>query len=826
MTDRVDSDAPLPLSGGPTIGREAEVDRTATAVLRGRSRLVTLTGPGGVGKSRLAVEVARRVADRLADGVVFVPLAGVGDPAAVPVVAAGALQVGGSSDEPPLTALGRAVGDRELLVVFDNFEHVLAAAPVVATLLGACPRVRVLVTSQRPLGIEGERCIEVGPLAVPPPVTGPVTDDEVERLGQVAAVALFLARAATDGPARLTADTAALVAAACRRLGGSPLAIELAAPRTRVVSLAELVDRLGEDPLSVLATGTPGGDDRHRSLRATIGWAHDLLSRRDQEVLAQVSVFEHGFSFAAAAQVVAAPPTDVLDALDALVDAHLVVSRPTVDGAPRLTMPMTVRDVARERLRARGRYEEVHARLVRHVLSEGETTAARAETADEQAALDAVEVELDQVRAVLAHLRGPDPASALRLATALGPFWLHRGHLGEGRSHLAPALDPDVVAGLDPGVVARAQAWEARLAADQGVVGPHEGAGAMLAQLERGLAWARAAGTVDDQLRHLDFLSHVLVLHHDDVGPAAAITDQGIDLARRHGALWWLAQLVQRAAVIARLRGDLDEAAPLAAEAWTLARELRADRLVLHAGLTVVQLPPDERVVDPPDLAALLDLATGLHDRRLEATVAMSLGIEAMLADQASAAAGHFAMATRTSWATGYWHAIGFSLMCTTAFAAVRQRPEVCARLHGVVREVVPDLRRGMPPAYFDLYGVLVAEAEGAIGTERFDRLASDAAALGWDHAVAVALSFLGEVGADEPPGPPAVVPGVEALTRREREVLACIVEGSTNKEIARQLAIRPKTVMHHTVSIYRKLGAKGRAEAAAMGQRLGLTPR
>lgn len=824
----------IPSPRSALIGRGAVVEQLAERCAAG-PRLLTITGPGGAGKTRVAIATAGAAASRLESGARFVPLAGLNDPAALPEAIAGTLGLARAADRPAAEALAAGIGDRELLLVLDNFEHLLVGAPLVSDLLSACPRLRVLATSRRRLDVPDEIVVALDPLDVPDP------EGEVEQLDELAGVAsvqLFVERASAADPTfALTSENAADVALTCRLLGGSPLAIELAAARMGLLSVRQLAERLAADPLTVLGRGPSELPDRQRSLTATIEWSIDLLDDDERAILRRLSVFEHSFTMDSAEHVADCGPA-TLDALAVLVESHLVEVLDG-EGTPRFAMPVPVRDVARSHLDASGERDEVQARLVQLVVDLGEAAGRGLETAEERRWLDEVDAELDQLRAVLSHLAAADPAAQLRLASALGPFWLHRGFLGEGRRQLARALDPDAAADLSADLVASAAAWEARLAADQGVVGDDEGAQAMLDRLEAGLAAARAAGDVHAELRCIDFLSHVLVLH-GDVDRAVAITDEGIGLARAHEHPWFLAQLLQRSAVFARLRDDLPTAADLAVEAWALARLLDADRLVLHAGLTVAQLPPDDRITDPPDLPWLAELATSLGDQRLRCVVVLSIGIEEMLAGRFAEATGHFATAVGAAQDAGYWHGTGFALMCCAALASVTGDHTNCAVLHGAASPTLPVLQRGMPPAYWRIYEDLIDTSRAGLGDERFGALADDGASLGWSLATAGALSFLdgvasgpGTTGAtDASSASPAAVldttsdPGPSAaspLTTRELEVLERLAAGDTNKDIARRLTISPKTVMHHTLSIYRKLGARGRAEAASIGLRSGL---
>jgi DNA-binding CsgD family transcriptional regulator len=491
--------------------------------------------------------------------------------------------------------------------------------------------------------------------------------------------------------------------------------------------------------------------------------------------------------------------------------------------------------VVRARVAGTRLFTDATDRLVAHVVSFGAEARSGLESPDELDWLCAIDDELDQIRVVLGILDERDPQAARELAAALGPYWLHRGLLGEGRAHLVGEASPVATRRVSTAVAARAAAWEARLAADQGVLAQHRDAARMLTALRSGLETARRSGDVHDELRALDFLSHVLVLHGDPRA-ATTITDEGIALARRHDRPWWLTQLLQRSAVFARLRGDTDQAGRLAREAATIARAIGAARPLLHVGLTLVQLPDEATrsgagtgrdgfgTDDVPTLADLAEMADEVGDRRMACVVGTSIGIEAMFDGDVGGAAHQFARVLRLATDTGYWHATGFALMSITALAALVHRPDTVARLHATTVGWSDVLQRGMPPAYFDLYHRLVDDTRRSVGDDAFGRWMDEARSLDFARATVLANRFLDEVAADHDVADDReLTPAVNPLTRRELEVLRCIAAGDTNKDVARHLAISPKTVMHHTTSIYRKLGAHGRAEATATALRLGL---
>lgn len=796
----------LPYADGPLFGRAEAAGQVFAALVSGPERLVTLVGAGGVGKTRLSVEVAHEVQSCLEDGIAYVPLGGVGDPADVPAAIANALRVTGSSDIAPIRAVIRALQDREMLIVLDNFEHVLAASSFVSELVRECPQLRVLLSSRLALDVDGERVIEIEPLAIPDQVDVG-SDVDLIGLAEVPSVALFLARAcAANSSFALSAANAETLVATCRRLGGSPLKLELAAARTGLLSLSQILERLSEDPLGVLSRGLPAEPEHHRSLRETIQWSYDLLEPGDQMALAQLSVFEHSFTVDGAAAVLERDPVDVLDVLDVLIHAHLVQRGPVEGAVPRLMMPMAVRDFAREQLRINGKFDVVYNRMVAHFVAWGALAAAALETAEEQAWLNRIEPELDQLRAVLAHLRAHDVTVGLRLAVDLGPFWLHRGLLNDGRRHLAPGLDPELAADLDPALRADVGVWEARLAADQGVISDRDGADAMLRRLEGGLASARERGDIDGQMRCIDFLSHVWLLHIDDTAPGKAITSDGIGLAREYGNTWWLAHLLQRAAVYARFDDDLDAAVTFAAEAWELARDLGSDRLLLHTGLTALQLPETDRIDGLPSFVELQRVAERIRDHRYAANVMVSWGVEELFAGNLESAARNFLDTVEVAQASAYWHAIGYSFVATAAFAAVAGDHAMCARMHGAGRETMPIIRRSIPPAYFEIYLDLIAGSRDAYGAEGFDRLGDDAAGLGWDSNTRVARAYLMEHVKRE---------DIPLLRPRERELLVLIARGLSNRQIAATTGLSENTIEGYLKRAYRQIGVRSRTEAA-----------
>ena len=427
---------PRPLTS--LIGRERELADVAR--LLDRARLLSLTGAGGCGKTRLALEAARRARSAYSDGVWFVDLAAVGEPQLVADAVAEALGLeAGPAPDRGQTLVAQLRG-RSLLAVLDSCEHLLAAcAELVAALLTGCPRVDVLATSREPLHAHGEYTFRVPSLALPPPVRGDAPD--LAELGCLPAVRLFVERAAQVRPGfRLDAGNAPGVVDVCRRLDGMPLALELAAARTAVLEPGEIVQRLG-DALSMLSGG-PNGLTRHQTLRGTLDWSHDLLTEPEKVLLRRLSVFSGGFTLAAVEAVCGdAPlaPPELLDLLTALVDKSLVVTEKTAAGS-RYRQLETVRQFCRGKLDRAGETAQLSAAHCAFFLAfavSRDSERATGVVIEQPRSLDR---EHDNLRAALRWSCAHDPETALRLVASLWRFWFVRGHAVEGARWVGRAL--------------------------------------------------------------------------------------------------------------------------------------------------------------------------------------------------------------------------------------------------------------------------------------------------------------------------------------------------------------------------------------------------
>ncbi len=463
----------LPDQRGSFIGREEALETVRNLVLDGPCRIVTLTGSGGTGKTSLALAAAESLRSDFSAGVFWVPLASLADPDLLLATIAKTLDARGIDRLGVTEALEQRLEHRRLLLVLDNFEHVVAAAPLLATLVSRCTELHVLVTSRAVLTVSDEQELVVPPLAVP----DSSTLANPAELARFPAVRLFVTRARRVQPAfALTDENAQDVAFICRRLDGLPLAIELAAARVKVLQPSQLRCRL-EHSLNVLTTGARDAPRRQRTLRDTIRWSYDLLAPEHQTLFKRLSVFAPGCSLEAAEEVCAERADEVmvdelscdpLDGLASLVDSSLLVPHATHADGSRFDMLQTVREFAVEQLVASGEEPALRRRHATDFVSLAEEAEPRLHGADQAQWLDRLEREHDNLRSAFGWLiENGDADACLRLGASLGRFWRIHGHLAEGRGRVRKALS---MQGADTESIPRCRALQSAgwLLRDQG----------------------------------------------------------------------------------------------------------------------------------------------------------------------------------------------------------------------------------------------------------------------------------------------------------------------------------------------------------------------
>ena len=823
---------PQPLT--ELVGRRDEVAALVELVVGAGARLVTVTGAGGCGKTRLVIEVAHELSGRFADGAAFVGLSAVEDPALVAGEVARALGLATPSGSAVVEVVCTALSGRRMLLVLDNFEHVAPAAPVAAALSTRCPDLVLLVSSRRRLHLSGERVLPLRGLAVP--------DDAASVDASVTAspaVALFCERARavapdlTLGPERLR-----VIAELCRLLDGLPLAIELAAARSRMLTPDAMRERVGTADAAwrLLGHGSVDRDPNRRDLYGTIAWSYDLLAPATARVLRRLSVFAGSWSLASASVVVSdgddgPGAVDVFEAVSDLVDLHLVdPAESGVDGDPRFVLPHTVRLFAGDRLDEAGERDAIAGRHAESFLGEARAAGAGLNGRDELSWLERVNSSLPELRLAYGHLAAVGRhADAVSMAVALGPYWLHRVRFAEGRQwlDLASSLPEEG----DEALLAQATAWSARLTVDDGtgvledaqvrnVIDELEAARAVLDVDEHRLAWLRACEHVSYALRMLE-------------GPDRAwrVTDDALAHCPPGQRDWWRAEVLHRRALIAQQRGEPGVAAELAREAMRTADRGGNQRIAakaLQAFVVNGGLGRDPAVRGTA-LEEVLARLSAIGDEPGVTAVFSLLGETAANAGDYAAAMDWFVRAIRRGREAGYWHGAALGLFAVTVLAAAIGAAQDAARLHGAVRPTMTVLRRQVHARALRQYDRFMATTETTLGPEVFAAASADGGRWTWTEALDAACEVGERLAGSSPPTPasapaPAPTPsGPTQLTGRERQVLELMASGLTNREIAASLFMSPKTVMHHTGRIYAKLGVRGRAEAVGLAARHGL---
>ena len=665
----------LPLQATPLVGREREVDEVRRRLLRPEVRLLTLSGPGGIGKTRLALQAAAELLDEFQDGVFFVPLATVTDPQLVVSAVMGTLGVRETGDLPLGETLKRYLRDREMLLVLDNFEQVLAAAPVVTELLEA-PRLKALTTSRTALRLYGEQEYAVPPLAVPDTVHLP----ELEALSHYEAVKLFIERAqAARADFSITNENAPAVAEICARLDGLPLAIELAAARIKLLPPKAMLGRLGRR-LKLLSGGARDLPERQRTLRGAIEWSHTLLDEGEKTLFARMAIFSGGRTLEAIEAICDVEgdlPVDAFEGASYLLDKSLLTQEEGPEGEPRFVMLETIHEYAREKLQESGEAEEIGRAHTRCFLALAEEAEPELTGAEQVFWMDRLEAEHDNLRAALSRsLEAGDAESALRIGGAMWRFWNVRGYLSEGRRWLESGLSVDEASPV--GLRARASLGLGYLALMQGAY-THAAE-----SLQGSLSLYREAKDPRGEAYALCFLGWIAADRYE-LDRAEGLLEESLALSRVAGTARDVSVALNALAMLEVYRGEYEHARAMQEECLRLAREAGDVQIIAvltyNLGLTAAMTGEYERANAAYEEAQELFREVG--DRDMAALANSRLGFLALSRDDPDQAEELCVAAIRELHERARIPGLDFTLDVLAGVAAARGEIRRAARLWG-----------------------------------------------------------------------------------------------------------------------------------------------
>jgi non-specific serine/threonine protein kinase len=766
-TGRVTPLLRLPQSPTALVGRADDMAAIRSWMRDDGARLVTLTGPGGIGKTALALEVARGLVDSFAGNVAFVSLTVIAEPSQIGAAIAEVLGIRETAGVAPHDCLVAELREQAVLLVLDNFERLTAAGAEIGELLANCEHLSVLVTSRTPLQIRFERVYRVQSLPVPDPAHPPT----VEALQRNPAVSLFVGRARAANPDfALGEGNVGAVAAICRRLEGIPLAIELAAAWTKLLPPPALLDRL-DARLPLLGDGPHDLPARLQTMRAAIAWSYDRLLPAQQTLFRRLSVFVGGCPLRAAETLLDRAPTDVLADLRALVDQSLLLPAQQ-DDEPRFAMLETIREFGLEQLAASGEGSDARARHAAFYLSLAEAAKPHLQGGNRTSWLPSLEREHDNLRAALAwFLERGDTDRALRLAGALWRFWWWRSHLREGHHQItaALALPPDGVAATP----ARAEA------------------------LTGCAALTEALGDVDG---------------------SDALYEEALALWRNLGEARGLALSLAFRWIVAFDLEDYSRMTTLATEALTLSREIDETWGVAAASLELglIAMRRNDRARAEAHLRDGLALFDTMKDDWGSALCLGGLGNVALDAHDMESAADLFTKSLELFLRWGDVWGLALLLPASARLAAEVNDPDRAVRLYGAAAALREAIGAPLKAPFRQLFEETLARCRASLGEEAFTAAWTSGGAMTPDEAVALAAS--------RPAATKERRTGLAAtLTPRELEVLRLDAAGYTAREIGEALFIAESTVQTHREHIRNKLGLSKLKELTAYAQRHGL---
>jgi predicted ATPase/DNA-binding CsgD family transcriptional regulator len=808
----------LPAEPNSFVGRER--DLADLTMLLADVRVLTLCGPGGIGKTRLATRLASQLANGYAGGATLVELAEITDPVLIGPRVATALGAREEPDRPVGETLTDALRQQHLLLVLDTCEHLVeAVADLARRLLADCPAVRIIATSREPLRVRGETVWRVPPLALPPPELA--AGQPLTELAEHESVRLFLDRAAAVRPGfALSHDNADAVIRLCRTLDGMPLAIELAAARMRALSAEQVAARL-DDRFRLLASGDRTAPPRQQTLQAAVEWSHGLLTDGEQILLRRLSVFS-GWNLQMAEHVCAGgevPAGQVLGLLAGLIDKSLVVLDGESDGIARYRLLDTIREYAADRLAASG--EEPASRLTHldfmlqmienitaYAFKRGGPTLSERIAAYNRNALD-----LPNFRAALTTaLEHGRAEQGLRLCSALRSPWVVYGDVSEGLVWFDRFLS--LPGEVDPVIRARALTFSAELAFEQ----QDYARSAAAAQSAADLCAAAAVPGSSGALRLLGLIG----LRSGQPEQAMASIESAISAADADSDDWEKALAVTaKATVLARLR-RLDEAD----EAFEVALDLLADNNPWGYAHALYGYGSLARARHDNDAAMrhfrhALALFTEIDARTETARCLAGIGWVSLAAGDYRAAAISLRQSLLLSAATGQRLGIARGLDAVAALAVAQGDSAAAVRLQGAagaLRDQIGPVRSAAAQVRLDR---VLGVARGLVGEQNAARLLAEGARLGVHEAVSSAITLAMAAEQHDTPGaPPQTGPGPApagaVLTPREEQIADLIARGLSNRSIAAELVISPATAARHVANIFAKLGVTSRAQVAA----------